>query len=1588
MGEVRLMKNLIKDAIGKVNCGTKSGSLFLVSPTLALTALHVVDESLDAKEGIEIEFSALKQEENFQGKIIYPSPKDEHPLPDLALLELSQPILDITPINIASMNLNEGDSWTAFGYPNLKDDVGQLFKGTIAQSSINSKTYAYYYDMDLFCSDPNLADIDYTAKGASGSPILVGDYVIGVLTDVMHGATIGVVNFNHCEKILKDYGVDIFELGEYPKYRKDIERLKEETRIKLENIFETSSLKIGNEKVKIEREVVKVLHNEVEQGSIVVIGEPGSGKSGALADLAKVLVEEERDVLFLPVDHLNAEGTGTLKSDLGIEHDLVEVLDNWLSKQAGVLIIDALDAARTEKSSEFLNSIISRMEKSNGRWRVIASIRKFDLRHNYNLRGLFHGPEIKKYQDKEFQGVRHIQIPNFDNGEMLQVSSSFPDIAKLFEQANEMLMHMLSIPFNLKIVGELIGNGVKNSDLTPIRTQNELMERYWSYRVIGNDRQRDGREYLLNKIVKKMVNARMLRVNRTDIVEGNLSDILHGLLSANVLLELQHSQEYKPDGLVLSFSHNIIFDYAVERFLLRGKQNEIIDLLVNEADLILVIRPSFVHYFTHIWLSNKSRVSFWRLAFQIIEHKEIHEIAKMIAPLVAVQLGSEISEFTPLLAELTNQEEVYRTIAENTMIHIVGGLLTMNSEKFIEPQALELWSVFLEAISQNLTNTNVYSFSILLDKLCNEWKALSINQLKNVGLAARRLLIYVFDNGLDDSQLLKISIAGVCRTFSTDNKQSEVLLNKFISLERIQEKGYRELPLLVKELPYIFLNAPTFVKRVYCSAFEHKENSKEITQLGRNQILSLQSNRRQDYEMCLFELGEIYPEFLKRLPFEATRTLISVLEIYVSANHPSYRIYEDTFMFNGIIGHFKSDNSNLWDGELYSYKDALKMLNAFQEYMISIGKDKNKSELYRDLVGIVLANNKLAVVWRRLIICGKLCPETLGSEIQPLALAFPILSSEETYEVMGEYLAVMFPILSMDSKEKIEGTILSISSFLPEEKKEISDIKTKRLLRYLPEKLLVTDKAKKLRESLRDEERRSADIKLIGKVEEDYEVSNRLEVYGIPITQMEEQDINNIRIHIEKFINRHRDSEPSIQQVDTILPVLLELKVSLEKIKKESVHSTLYDLCWDNLTEALLIIISNHKSIEREDIISLGKDVILKSALLENPLLNVEKEKEFEKLISWGLPAPRIRAAEGILNIILHKEFMDNNVESTIRNLCIDPVSAVRYNIVGKLDYLLENFEELMWELIEESTAQEKNFSVLYVLVRYTFQSLLKKNPDRVEKLTHDIYLRVQKEENTQDIRKACTDIFLNLFLWKKHIYSRGVILEIVEDPLEKSIEITHLIFQIRNFLTIGSFQGGNSIHEYVRIQSWEIINQITCNSLIIKEDLKDVFEQNGELTSVEQEKLNILTTIGDSICMNIYFASGADEKSRISIMVKKRFLQESIVLLELLADFCHPKIIHYILKTLEFLVPLDPPLIFECISKVVRVAQSGGYQFESLGVRLVVKLVERYLAEFPSTFSEDDKNRQNLLSILEIFVQAGWPDARKLTYRLDELFR
>jgi hypothetical protein len=91
-------------------------------------------------------------------------------------------------------------------------------------------------------------------------------------------------------------------------------------------------------------------------------------------------------------------------------------------------------------------------------------------------------------------------------------------------------------------------------------------------------------------------------------------------------------------------------------------------------------------------------------------------------------------------------------------------------------------------------------------------------------------------------------------------------------------------------------------------------------------------------------------------------------------------------------------------------------------------------------------------------------------------------------------------------------------------------------------------------------------------------------------------------------------------------------------------------------------------------------------------------------------------------------------------------------------------------------------------------------------------------------------------------------------------------------------------------------------------------------------------------------------------------------------------------------LLPCSPEEIFWLAAQSIRTSSNAGLQFESLAVPEVVKLVQQALADHREIFQARDGSESPaltaLLEVLDIFVEAGWPEARALTHRLEEIYR
>jgi hypothetical protein len=516
------------------------------------------------------------------------------------------------------------------------------------------------------------------------------------------------------QRVLLDAGIDL----QAPRsYRTDIDQLREYSASTVSLLAGTSKIRVSSAEVKILKRSTEVLASEASHGSLLVIGEPGAGKSGALHDLAVDLHDAGHDLVCLTVDRVEAQSLGALRSEIGLAHDLLDVLRNWPGCHPAFLIIDALDAARSDQSAGMLRDLISQVHGSASRWRIIASVRKFDLRYSHGLRQLFSGSPPTEFADSEFTGVRHINIPLLDDGELGQIRGQSAPLGILVDGAPEALHDMLRVPFNLRLAGELLGEGISPGELTPIRTQVELLDRYWHFRVLRSDGQGDAREHVLRRATEAMVESRTLRADRAVVVDASTSAALDELLSSHVLTEWQPSPVAMPDRYVLTFAHHVLFDYSVARLLLRGLPEKFVTRLVNDPDLVLAIRPSLVLHWQHVWWSDSTRAVFWQFALPVIQEGDIREVAKLIPPTVAADSATQLTDFDPLLQALDTPDSAARQAAERALRHVVDALLTLppDQSRPLTGEDAGPWCALLEHISRSTSQAVVLTTGTLLD---------------------------------------------------------------------------------------------------------------------------------------------------------------------------------------------------------------------------------------------------------------------------------------------------------------------------------------------------------------------------------------------------------------------------------------------------------------------------------------------------------------------------------------------------------------------------------------------------------------------------------------------------------------------------------------------------------------------------------------------------------------------------------------------------------------------------------------------------------------------------------------------------------
>jgi hypothetical protein len=1383
-----------------------------------------------------------------------------------------------------------------------------------------------------------------------------------------------------------------------PSYRADIDRLKRYSLSTLESLGNqrVSLIPLGDRLIKISRPSSQALRKASEEVSVVVVGEPGAGKSGALFDFVQSLLEEGRDVVFFTIDRIESGSLGALRQELGLEHEIVEVLRNWPADKRPTLILDALDAARSEGSPQTFHELLATTIRTISHWRVVTSIRKFDLRHNPNTQKLFAGRPPTPFQLSEFANVCHLNVPVLAVDEWIQVANQAPELAKLFTEASENLRTLLLIPFNLRLAAELIGGGVRIESLTPIETQIGLLELYWRERVIRTDDQGDAREALLTRVVTRMVDSRSLRMNRKDVRDAALSAPLKEILSSNVLSEWQPESSSSPDSSVLTFAHHVLFDYAVARLLLRGSTQSLVEYLGREPDIVLAIRPSLVMHFQYEW--QRERKKFWDAVFRVIDSNKVPEIGKLIGPTVAVESARSVNDFALLISGLFGSDTHERELAEKSLRHITGALLVNAVKARLAGEVNTIWAEFLDRCTTEMRTNIAYSVRPVLLSICSDPTKMTSQQRHFTGIVARRLLAFALSLEPYDPMLVGGAIEAVSRTFESDAQASATALRQCLEPEHVANHGYEELFRLGHEIDRLIPLDPALVEDIYRATFTHYDPRQNATPLLASRILPLATTPQQEFDMARWVLSVKYELFLRGAPLHAFRALLVALRTYVTDHYYSRfgDRSEDRFDFDDRSAFVTSDFSEMWDeGTAHADDQPVRMLAAFQKYIEAVWSDAKKTNERQEILNTVISENRAASVWRRLLMSAVSLPN-LARDLRPLAWAVPILMNDDTSRTAGDYLKSSFATFSRAERQKIEAAILSIATEPSEKLWSTPEETCKRLLGCLDFNSLVHDEAKAIRQAQEMPPNESVfKTSIISGVytDEDY-----LRDRGVAVDEEQNRLLLQITEPVKIFGEKHRNEAPTLVQAEGALPSLRQLREALRVAETDHVPESEQNLAWGYLAEATRSLAEVAELSADSDVGQVAKELLLEAAKRPDPAPHPQIDAQFDRHPSWGSPASRIDTAHGLIRLSRQKALADDVVFNAIENLSKDPVPAVRYQIAINLVCLYEANHDLMWKLLEELSARDESRGVLQGMLVGALRRLAPYNPDRTTNCVLTIFNRIRDGDGATEVRRRSASIFAGLYLWQGQRDCGEMVTRFVEDPVEYNGECGQMIFDVRNWLNLGTVESSNPEKDAIRIGSFALLERMLRSILRLWKTLvaKYADDRSKPWSAEDQEEGRTLGRLAEAVCQHVYFMSGAhkdlptDQVENISLAAaeRARYLRESRTILELLSEFSFPSLVHYLLQMLEFFIPYDPPGVFLLIGRVVRSGKAGGYQYESMAVDLIVRLVERFIAEFRHVLREHEECRHTLVEVLDTFVDAGWPSARQLTYRMEEIFR
>jgi len=1361
------------------------------------------------------------------------------------------------------------------------------------------------------------------------------------------------------------------KLGARPDYRDDIAALKAYT-LQIEQTlrtFEVVEAETGNP-VGIERHCQPAVNLAAREGDLLLIGEPGAGKSAVINALCRGLRVQGFDVVELAVDRFSVESLEGLSRALHLSHSLPDVLQAWDGATPAFLIIDALDANRGGPEEPVFKRLIEAVIELKGRWSVVASIRTFDLRLGQNFRALFKGmPPAPAMRGDGFPNVRHIQVPPWSNAEFSQLLSLSPHLAEVLRDCPAKLRELAMVPFNTRLLADLVAAGAISQDFGAIDSQRALLDLYWERRV---ERHGTAAEVCLRIVVTEMVSQRALRAARLAVAAQD-PQMLDVLTAEGVLIGTDQQRS-------IQFRHHLLFDYVASRVFLDA--DAIVAGHVNfpKMDgLGLILAPAMGFLIRGLWIDDPGHDRFWSAIAHLLGSQDCDPVIRSLVARMAAELPMVAKDVLPFAqAIVAGNSKALSALPQ------VAGAMAVRLED--EPSmALAPWVRLALELSANPGPTaNV--LRMLSFMLVDRVKGNDLRQ--DLGVAVRSLLRYGLT--LDRSRDIAMPAIGfVADTLATDVAASISLLSQIFDNDRFDRFGHEEIPALARKIASIAQASPEFAVEIYQEAYSREVSDKRITSFGSGQILNLSSNAKQDFESARWALGEYFPKFLADFPIEATRAFLGAMDGYVAFRHPlSEGMTAQTVLVMADEVRLQPDHSYIWAHEAHPQfaQDGAGLLSKFEAFL-ETGDESAAIEAAK----CAIQRASLSVVWSRLFMAAAARGSLLAQLLAPYVTRVEFLVAPDTRKDAIDLLAAHYDQLSEVERQSIETAAINANFESFDYPIEAKQGFLMRLFGTIGRERLSTQAAQAL----------------IGEKPPEDEVNRRLfeittgamrpaTYYWLDEQARSSPNIAQMISAIDA-VTAELHLEPNNVQEPVNLPVALAMLTALKvQIDAGLVNDpTLRDRADGVFAQGVHRLANSAFVFEdtTNDVMEQLVGWIEFSSFSPSPEVDATSEAKFEQFSSWGSPSARLEAVEAALDLTLKRPETYCRFQSLIDRMLVDPHPAVRLNAALRLVRIWDLDREGFWSRASQIISNEDNRAVLDAFITQVLGNLVWHGA--AQKVA-DLVLPLLDRLHAGDARNAAIRehlVQMTLQFWIRFDFSGATTLvnAWTANSIDNVVEVRSAVVWLRDDYTAG-LRGDESPDDSIRR-----VRAMTLLATAVKQAEQDLtsYGDFNALTEAQTARARSAFRLIDTACQQLYFSSGAfqnanahDSRPAMTSEGAQVFFAEVAPTLRRIGANGDAHTVYYLIQLLEHLIEADPAGVFDLIAvAVLNGGRRGGYEFESLGADLLVKITGRYLADHKEVF-DDPSRRAALMDTLDTFVTAGWPAVRRLLYRLPELLQ